>query len=456
MEDIYDYIVIGGGPSGLSCATMLSKINKKVLLVDSNRCLGGCHRVDRVDNLFSHHSPMVYTDSSVNFRSFLNEINYPFYENFIKYDFSLFNIANKNLFKNMGKTEWFHFSIDFIRILLQKNHLKDISIGQYMISKNFNKEVIDSVDKITRLSDGGDAMRYSANNFFQLPNQNIFYNLYQPKIANDNGLFKKWEEHLKNNNVKILLDTKLENINLDEKNVYLNEKIYRYKNIILAIPLKSIKKLLPINESFVKNKSYNEYISITFHYSDKISIEKIHGFPSGEWGVYFIIQSDYTKLNGTVISATISDVNKKSSFTGKTANETKSKKGLINECFRQLKLTFPSLKTPDFCILNKNVYRQDNEWKTSDSSFLITPSIKNEQDFLDYELYPNVYTIGTHTGKSFYKATSIETAITNSINVINILEPETKMYYTPKRGIYFSDVALFILLFLIFQFFKNF
>lgn len=40
----YDYIIIGSGVSGLTCASALSQMNKKVLLIEKNEETGGCMR----------------------------------------------------------------------------------------------------------------------------------------------------------------------------------------------------------------------------------------------------------------------------------------------------------------------------------------------------------------------------------------------------------------------------
>jgi cation diffusion facilitator CzcD-associated flavoprotein CzcO len=39
----YDYIIIGGGPTGLTIALYLSELGKRCLLLDKNDSLGGCH-----------------------------------------------------------------------------------------------------------------------------------------------------------------------------------------------------------------------------------------------------------------------------------------------------------------------------------------------------------------------------------------------------------------------------
>lgn len=52
---IYDLVIIGGGPSGLSLAQKCCK-SKKILIIDKENDIGGCHRVRRIlNNLFTEH-----------------------------------------------------------------------------------------------------------------------------------------------------------------------------------------------------------------------------------------------------------------------------------------------------------------------------------------------------------------------------------------------------------------
>ena len=69
----YDYIIIGAGPSGLSLAHILPD-NKKILIIERNSSIGGCHRVDRVQGLFTEHGPRIYSYAYVNFNKLLKEI----------------------------------------------------------------------------------------------------------------------------------------------------------------------------------------------------------------------------------------------------------------------------------------------------------------------------------------------------------------------------------------------
>ena len=74
MTNLYDYIIIGGGPSGLILSYYLSKKNYKVLLLESSLALGGCHRVLYNDNgLHTEHSPRIYVSSFYHFFDFLDK-----------------------------------------------------------------------------------------------------------------------------------------------------------------------------------------------------------------------------------------------------------------------------------------------------------------------------------------------------------------------------------------------
>jgi len=44
---MYDYAIIGSGPSGLTCSWMLQSAGHKCILIDREKSIGGCHRVRR-------------------------------------------------------------------------------------------------------------------------------------------------------------------------------------------------------------------------------------------------------------------------------------------------------------------------------------------------------------------------------------------------------------------------
>ena len=81
----YDYIIIGGGPTGLTLALYLSK-KYKVVIIEKQNFLGGCHSVKRVNGLFSEHGPRIYLNNYLTFSELLkNELGTNFDDLFIKY-----------------------------------------------------------------------------------------------------------------------------------------------------------------------------------------------------------------------------------------------------------------------------------------------------------------------------------------------------------------------------------
>ena len=115
---MYDSIIIGSGPAGLTFATMAVDENEKILIIEKDNSIGGCHRVNRQtfenERYFCEHGPRVYFNNYLNFRTILKKMNLDF-------------LINKN------KKEYIEFAIklaldlDFRlfleQIIKQKNYL---------------------------------------------------------------------------------------------------------------------------------------------------------------------------------------------------------------------------------------------------------------------------------------------------------------------------------------------
>jgi uncharacterized protein with NAD-binding domain and iron-sulfur cluster len=57
----YDLIIVGAGPAGLALAHTSSSLYRKILIVDKELEIGGCHRVKRnSDGMFTEHGPRIY------------------------------------------------------------------------------------------------------------------------------------------------------------------------------------------------------------------------------------------------------------------------------------------------------------------------------------------------------------------------------------------------------------
>ena len=116
MDKIYDYVIVGTGPTGLALSWYLAKENKTVLLIDKETSIGGCHRVQRVNGLLTEHGPRVYSDVYLNFIRMLKDMNLNFNELFTPYNFDISNVGNKKL--KFG--EKVSFAIAFIKLVFNK------------------------------------------------------------------------------------------------------------------------------------------------------------------------------------------------------------------------------------------------------------------------------------------------------------------------------------------------
>ena len=470
MNDNYDLIIIGSGPSGLSLAQCLRNTYKKILIIEKLDIIGGCHKVvrDKDTNLFTEHGPRIYSDSYKNFQMLLRDMNQDFFNLFVPYNFSISEIGGQTVFTTLKFTELLKLSWQFFLLILDNNHGKDRSLKEFMNYHNFNEKSVDMIDRIARLTDGAGADRYTLNEFLQIFNQQFFHKLYQPNKPNDEGFLKTWREFLENDGITFKLNTEITKLNLENNKIKSvstdNDEIYG-KNFVLAMPPESFIKILGNSDDLIKNSfmnfekldkfsqatEYNEYICITFHWYEKIILPKIYGFPRSEWGIAFIVLSDYMDLSAdkskTLISCAITIPNSVSSRINKTANEINysNKDELINETLLQLKEAFPQLPNPDKSILYSGNYYNDTEKKWGskyDEAFIST----SNKGFLPFSgKIDNLYNLGTHNGKQKYKFTSLESAVTNGIYLSHILNKELEKKYPIQDIFSLRDMILIII-----------
>jgi len=463
MNHTYDIIIVGAGPSGLAFAHCCSKLGKKILIIDKESSIGGCHRVRRVNNLFTEHGPRVYSDSYLIFKQFLNDMGYNFKHLFKKYNFNITSISNQTIFSTLSFNELFRLTIDFIQLCLFENHGRYTLLENYLHTYQFSHKSIDIINRICKLTDGGGIDKFTLNEFLQLFNQQFFYSLYQPRLPNDKGLFKIWKQYLESNNVDFLLNCNIKDIihssnKIESIILSFNNQITSItgEKFIFAIPPKNLYDItnrFGISHNwgdlltFSQNTAYIDYISVVFHWDTYIPLQKIYGFPKSPWGIGFIVLSDYMQFDEpsskTVISTAITITDTISPNNNKTANQCNSTE-LINEIYLQLKESFHNLPLPTISIISPGVTYDNlnNKWISHDTAF-ITSSL---QPYLPFEnnIITNLYNLGTHNGKSLYKFTSLESAISNSVYLCKKLYPEFN-YITIKKSFSLTDIINLLL-----------
>jgi hypothetical protein len=464
MNTIYDYVIIGGGPTGMTLAWLFSTNDKKVALIEKNNNLGGYHYINRVDGYYSEMGPNLYSNSYIMFNEILKDMNLYFFDLFIPYKLNSINLFT--ISENICLLK------EFIIYMFSSNYGKNILMNNFMTNNNFSKKSILHVEKICKLSNGTTLDNYTLYQFLQLFNHHTFYKLYQPLEPNDIGLINKWKNKLlETKNVDIYFETQItklhtnSNFNITHIQGIKNNKIVNiYGNkFILAIPPQSLIQLLqnstglensfgplPLLKIWANDNSYVNYISLTLHYNINMDIP-INNIIKSDWNIIYIVLADYINLydNTTykVISIMITVLDKKNEYE-KTANQC-SKTEIID----YIKKKFNFLPIPDKILFSPNITRYDNKWTNVNTSF----TLSTFNNFMEpkSKISNNLYAIGIYNGKSNYNFISLESAVQNAINFAKTEIPVLKYKYKnehPKmlsQIIYNIIIVLFLILILV-------
>ena len=466
MNISYDYVIVGGGPSGLTLAWLLANNfkNKKIIIIEREDTLGGCHRVRRHDGLFTEHGPRIYSDAYLNFQQILNDMNINFHKIFTKYNFGSGKISY-NLISKMSFREMFYLIYAFIQLIINPNWGQKESVLKFAQRFNFSTRTIDELDRLCRLTDGAGADRYTIWELLSGFDQHIFYKFFQPRRPNDIYLFPMWKQKLEESGqVQFLMGTEVKKLKLNNNNIQgvsiqnaQGNFDINCKNVVLAIPPENISTLITRwgkynMKQFNQFSQYMTYIPVTFHWNRKLKLPVIWGFPSTSWGILSLLSSDYTVFDDdrskTVLSCCVSITDIPSEITGKTANQTRDKNELIGEIFRQISKVYGGLPEPTVSILSPGVYRHDGKWKTFDSSFILTPQGGYLPEFSHPEVN-GLYMVGTHVGKSYYHFTALESAVTNAMVFFLEKYPSVQSKYQLQKPINLSKVLRFIIIMII-------
>lgn len=454
MSSYYDYIIVGGGPCGLSLAQLLSRTSKSILLLDAANSFGGCHRVDRIDGkYFTEHSPRIYSTTYKNFNTLLHDMGTSFDNLFTKYNFSISNIGEKTVI-DMNNCELFTLVIAFLKLVVNSDYGIDISMKQFMIDNNFSPETMVYVDRVCRVIDGATSEKFSLNEFLAVVNQQFLYPLYEPRQPNDLGLIKLWTDFLQKRGVTMKLNCSLKDVEASSNLIKTECGDYTYGKLVLALNPYNIFNIVPelfsdITASYAARTRYMTYVSLSFYWNKKINLPNIHGFSASDWGIVFIVMSNYFEnmQNETLISLAVTILDAPSIFTGNTCNQTFDTTDLKQEVFRQFCTSFEdgiNISMPDNISMYPGVRYGGppgmGGWYSNSGSFF--NSFQNANTFIPFQsdIYPNIYNLGCQNGQQTYRFTSIEAAVTNSIVLAKKLEPQITDDISLKTALQISDL----------------
>lgn len=466
----YDLIIVGAGPAGLALAHTSSSLYRRILIIDKEQEIGGCHRVKRnVDGLFTEHGPRIYLSIYYNFFNLMNEMGLKVEDVYVNYKYSFYDVATSKILPNFTFYEIIMFILVYILFVINDDYGKDISLYEYLRGHRFSIKVIDIFDRLCRFTDGGNVYIYSLNKILKLTDNAPMLKIYQPKAPLDIVLFDTWKKFLSNRGVDFMMGFQITDYDIQNNNVEIvtlsnNEKI-RCGKLVFAVPPISLLSIIKYEdqlrnafgnyndfEIWAEKTKYIDYISITYHFKDKQETPIVNGLTfNTDWGIVLINMSDYMEKvedgYSTVFSVAISICDKNSRVTYKKANECSSDE-LIKEVHRQIKEGLFSDLSDDYkAIINPNNYYDTykNKWACRDNAYFNTYS---EKYIPFYSSINNVYNLGTHNGKSYISYTTIESAVSNAMYLAGELYPEVVSKYTIYRGITGKNILIVVILLL--------
>ncbi len=427
-----DYVIIGGGPTGLTLAYILGKLKKKCLLIDKNSSLGGFHRSNYKDGKYYENVPHVYSSAYNNTKMIMNDMNIKFNDVFDPCNVVISDIKQTN---DLAHNEISCFIFEYIKLIFGVNDSKHISVKQFMINHKFTNDSMEYFDRLCRLTDGTSSDKFILFELLQIYNIRPLHGIFKSK----NKLIDIWHQKiLDTKHVTVLLNTTVVKINNNSIILHDNHEI-KFNKLLLALPPAPLyhlaKNIFNIPKQWMINNSYIDYIPITFHVG--IPIPKFqYSFIKSDWGIGFLILSD------TIVSTCASLLDVKSNYTNKTANES-TKEEVIKEIFRQLQLSIYTLTHYTDAIVSAE--KINNKWINKDTAFIP----HNYDSFISCysATHPNIFNVGTHNGYGYdsYPFTTFESAVTNALYVLHLIEPQSRIYKIQNRPCTVTNIMRILL-----------
>ena len=475
---IYDYIIYGGGPTGMSLAYILAKNKFKVALIERESKLGGCWKVEWKNNkYFTEHSPRVLMLNNSSLFKLFKEIKFD-YKNETKPTYG-------NLFQSNKKYIMFFFKyldlLDYPKIIYGFTNYKNLTVTEWMnkikLSKNgvkaftiFSILIANSPDKLL-VSELFESINFPIM-FLQFNNNDKWINLLEKELVNLNvDILKNYElEKL----IYHMNTNKIEQSILRYKKTWKgkNQRIIVGKNHLITFPPKAMYDLLQKqiyivrnNWDAIKGNKLNKWLEDSTYYSfgfqlhfkeDKknntnLDLSKKEWNWScskiGDYNLIVLPTSDFSRIYSydknikTVWSCTIVDTNVLIKKFNKTVNQM-TKKEIIHDIILEIKKEINVI--PDYITfydgLRKNIINGKEQWISKDSAFSVGKSgIVPSKGIL-----PNLEWIGSHNKKGITvinKAVDIAVDWCKNKN-LNVYKLDSRTDYSTRIFI----VLIFILI----------
>ena len=374
----YDIVIIGGGPAGIATALMLESTGKRILVIEREKIMGGCWRVEWQDGkYYTEHSPKISTDQNIRFSALCSHLK-------VKNSYANTYSQASSLSSTYRTT---------IKSLTYADILKLLS---GMIISRFieNKQTVDEFSE--HLSDKGKKALYVLSvALASTPDRVMMQDIYNEgfKIPPNIIQLKEPESWINaahkhftdSKNITLKLGLEANSISKNQKGEFIINNMFTANKVILALPPNGLRQLLSgcSNElksnwmpydKFKKWSLESEYHSIGFqlHFSEDIEYKSEWCWScQGEWNIIILPMSKYLKEYSrddeiqTVWSCTLIDQSNFSSRLKKTISQC-SLQEIENEVLWQLRLS----AVPKKITFYDGLTHVDGKYHSKDTGFI--------------------------------------------------------------------------------------
>lgn len=389
---LYDYIIVGMGPTGLTLGLNLLKTNKTVLFIEAEKEIGGCWKVDYTnEGYFVEHSPKVLSKTGT--KQFNKLIKYlgvhPNY-NDIYINSTFLNIVG-TIFKQFLVTDIIKLGVYVFLYLISLNN-KKISIKDWCISKNISIKAQGYLNIISiAISNTYDKLTLHAFINFMYRRYQYLFNLQQLYQPNE-WLTACFDKLKKNKNVRFQMNTRVKRFTMSDDNTVSEvltdyDEVHRAKEYICCVPIRALYAIMKGSfqpnwfstfnrfKHFVDNSSYTG-IGFQLHYTKFFKLpERWCWSCVGDWKVIVVDKThllktkSYDKEIKQVLSCVIVDLDSKSKYIKKSVNECSKIDEIVKEATRQINERGEILYAPKRTTVSQTVYRSEFGWDSINSSF---------------------------------------------------------------------------------------
>jgi hypothetical protein len=432
---MYNYTIIGGGPSGIFCADKLSQLGYKVCLIESLEVLGGCHRVRYVNDLnnnliHTEHGPRIYLGAYLDFWKWIKSIHVTKDKHFLNY---ITSTLGDDIFKYALKFKIHELLSMMIIFIIQNifriNFSKFYTVDHFMKDFHFSNESKQRLNRICRLIDGGNTDKTTIKALFKGLDTGLAYSIYEPNEPMDTLIWDKFYDKLINQNVDILLDTTV--LELHKGLVITDHEVIKTNAIILSIPpfainnIKNASLLSGFNPNefsiLSKYQQYEPYVTATLEFKNKSPITRWGIADEHPWGLVDIDMGRYFKSKkGSLFIVSVTHPEKIDPKTNKKANDM-NKEEFLERIVEIMKDRFKITEEPILKTLSPNVKKVNGGWIEYDRAFLYSPPGWLKPNF-NISIQNRVFTTGHHLGNSYHDYNSMESAIQNASTLLSRIE----------------------------------